>query len=156
MWIFFKLKSFGIKLLFMLSHILPVMILHCSRSLGKFGGFWWQHLKMLVFENCGVGNWLWVFDTKKEFSVSYFWMGGRETMFCKSLAFLLVTFNVLIHWTVLPFNLSSGFYWSLFSSPFFFLFSWLPGDTAFFFESNSHFGMSSFLIDWNWMQEPLL
>lgn len=54
MWVFFKLKSFGIKLIFTLSHILSVMILHCSRSLGKFGGFWWQHLKMLVFE-----NWAW-------------------------------------------------------------------------------------------------
>jgi len=58
MGVFFELKSFDVKLIFVLSHNFSVIILHCSRSLGKLGGFWLECLKVLVFENSGVGNWL--------------------------------------------------------------------------------------------------
>lgn len=58
MQVFFKLESFDIKLIFVLACIFSMITLHCSTSLEKFGGFWWEHLKLLVFENSGVENWL--------------------------------------------------------------------------------------------------
>lgn len=124
---------------------------HCGRSLGKVGSFWWEHLKPLVFEDSGIGNWLWVFSSNVELCL----LEGKmlnsisqitRTFSCSSLLttcnikqrYLLICLCGLINQlvfltTLFPYTDTTGWY-------------------SILFKSSLHFGVSFFLLGWNWMQ----
>lgn len=140
-WVSFELKCFDMKLIFELPRI-SATTLHCGRSLGKFGSFWWEHLKPLV-GNSGIGNWLWVFNSTVELylldeKMLNYISQLTCTFSCSSLLQLAILNGVTFYFVFLILLISS-FSEQLF--PYMQTTNWY----SILFKSDLHFGVSFFL-----------